>query len=98
MTPFEIDILLHYFCCAEEHPAVRKNMPLWDATLRKMFLDDTKLLRLRETCTNGDATYECTERGDAYCLALQLVPLPESSWTISWPDGTLALQARNPHV
>ena len=38
-------------------------------------------------------TYAMTDRGHAYCRALQLVPLPEGRWHVEWPIWTPELMA-----
>lgn len=32
MTPFELDILIHYYSFQTEHPVVENNPPIWGST------------------------------------------------------------------
>lgn len=79
MTPFEIDILMHYFARGGDHAVVRSNPPIWPET-RDMFLREG-LLAVAEPNDLG-ATYEITERGTVYARALTTVPLPKQVWVV----------------
>ena len=83
MTPFELDILLHYYSIAEDHPVVNRKPPIWPET-RKAFLDEG----LMELVPMGEvrwATYRLTERGQAYIKAILEVPLPVKKWVMPEP-------------
>ena len=73
MTPFEIDVLLHYYMRPIADHAVMAYDKSW---ARDRFLAEGLLERAKYTYT----TYQLTERGIAYCEALQRVPLPIQKW------------------
>ena len=81
MTPYEIDILLHYYSRAEDHEDIHRKPPIWQPTLRR-FLDDELL---QPTANGADVIYAISERGTAYVEALQRIPLPVQIWVI--PEG-----------
>jgi hypothetical protein len=89
MTPFEIDIMLHYYCHADDHPHLRNEPPIWRGTMQA-FLDQGLLVFVPEQArdTNYPQTYRLTERGKAYCEQLQAVPLPVQIW-VSPSDATV---------
>lgn len=75
MTPFELDILLHYYSCAGDHPVVQNNPPIWSET-REMFLK----YGLLSIATEGTATYKRTERLTVYIDHICSLPLPVQEW------------------
>lgn len=91
MTPFELDILLHYYGCADDHPVIERNPPIWPET-RNAFISE-KLLEA-EPCVAPPGypqrTYRLTPRGRAYVKFVLAVPLPEQSWVLpdakAWPE------------
>ena len=87
MTPFEIEILMHYYTRGGDPDVVRDNPPIWPET-RVRFLDE-KLLELMPVDYRRDdpATYMLTQRGQAYIKALMRVPLPVASWRVEWPEN-----------
>ena len=86
MTPFEIDILLHYYGRAGDSDVVRRNPPIWLET-RTRFIADGLLELLTDPPDEFGSTYRLTERGHAYCDGIQRVPLPRQRWVIDWPSG-----------
>lgn len=79
MTPFELDILLHYYGCADDHPVVQRNPPIWPET-RDAFLET----ELMEFAVPGEsATYRLTARGKAYIEYVLAVPLPVVKWVLT---------------
>ena len=87
MTPFELDILLHYYAICEDHPVVRNNPPIWKGT-RDAFIE-TGLMEVR---LENDPHYQCctyrlTERGNAYIEAVLSVPLPVQKWVMPDPNS-----------
>lgn len=87
MTPYEIDILLHYHCRGEDHEDVHRNPPVWRPTI-DMFLQLDLLRQTRpEEQGRYPMVYTLTERGHAYCAALEAVPLPDAAWIVRWPAG-----------
>lgn len=75
MTPLELDILLHYYCCANDYrdgdfsaPAVRQTIELFKHM-------ENPLLMVDHEPTH--ATYKLTERGHFYIRHLLSIPLPE---------------------
>jgi hypothetical protein len=87
MTPLEMEILLHYYCRADDYrdgdfsaPAVRAAVD-WFKTEELLRTDPRETPR---TC------YVLTERGKVYVEALQKVPLPQHRWVIPWPHPVQA--------
>jgi hypothetical protein len=94
VTPYEIGILLHYYCRCDDHEDMHRNPPVWRTTIER-FIEDG-LLRActaeeeRQRAANKTYVpqyYRATERLHAYCDALRTVPLPRQVWTVEWPTG-----------
>lgn len=83
MTPFEIDILLHYATRRGDHPAIHNPPPIWRDTIAK-FINEG-LLAHNQSGIGSDVTYIATERLLVYAEALQSVPLPVQKWVM--PNG-----------
>ena len=82
MTPFEIDILLHYYTRPGDPSACVDNVPLWRPTLNMLMACD--LLTVTES--NG-STYRLTERGRYYVAhGICKVPVPVTTFTIPWGE------------
>ena len=82
MTPFELDILLHYHCIAKDCRACVENVPIWPQTRDWMLSEG-----LLKTPSRMDSrTYDLTERGEAYIQAVLAMPLPVSKWVIPQPE------------
>lgn len=81
MTPYQIGILLHYYCRADDYD---KPAPILRETLEGFIADG---LLVEDAI--GDRRFEMTRRGVAYCEALQRVGLPESRWVMTWPKDDL---------
>ena len=75
MTPFEIDILLHYATCMCDHRLMCNPPPIWRETMSWFIAQG--LLVESDSC---DVAYIKTDRLVAYAEALQLVPLPVQKW------------------
>ena len=75
MTPFELDILLHYYSCGGEHEAVRDNVMIWPET-RTWFLENGLL----EAWDGDHQSYRTTAR--ANCLIEHILALPLPVWTM----------------
>jgi hypothetical protein len=77
MTPFEINILLHYATTRGDHPLMFNPPPIWRETIER-FLE----LGLLEPSSGvaSAACYAKTDRLGAYAEALQRVPLPVQQW------------------
>jgi len=91
MTPFELEILLHYHCIAADHRACVENVPIWAGT-RDAFIAEGLLVtpsRLRSR------TYDLGERGEAYIKAVLATPLPVQRWVMPMP-GTWAEELSPP--
>jgi hypothetical protein len=73
MTPFEINLLLHFHCCAGPWP--RKDAPIYRPTVDKMFSDG-----LIEQSSLPDTDYQTTARGKAMVAHLCMVDLPVIKW------------------
>lgn len=81
MTPLLIDIMLHYYCRADDYrdgdfsaPAVRDGV--------NWLRDEAKLI---EHNKGGRNMYRLTDRGGVYVAALQAVPLPVQRWVMETP-------------
>lgn len=81
MTPYELEILLHYYWHATDHPDMTNPTPLWRETIGK-FLEQELLEQQADPC---DALYTLTERGHVYMDAVLGVTLPERRWVM--PEG-----------
>lgn len=74
MTPFELDILLHYYCIAGDHEVVLRNPPVWAET-RKWMFDEGLLV---PTIDNRScATYTTGKRANVLIEHILNLPLPE---------------------
>lgn len=82
MTPFEFDILLHYYVSSAPHRVELENPPIWPET--RAWLLAEGLLELRSPTESGGA-YRATERAKAYIEHVLATPLPVSKWVI--PDS-----------
>ena len=71
MTPFELDILLHYYCRADDHPSMRNPPPIWAETIRDLY--DAQLLTGEGIVT----IHKITERGRVLIAHMLSLPLPE---------------------
>ena len=80
MTPFEIDILLHYATTMCDHPMMSRPPPIWRETIRSFIA--TGLLT---EAPSGDVVYVKTDRLMVYAESLQRVPLPVQQWVT--PNG-----------
>ena len=77
MTPFELDILLHYYCRVDEHQVVYDNPLIWPST-REMFLREGLLTtNVHESYTGS---YKTTERAEVYIKHILSLPLPVQKW------------------
>ncbi len=82
MTPFELDILLHYYAIREDHPVVDRQPPIWPETC-DAFLNEG-LIEIIPVVQRQYCTYRLTERGKAYIEHVLAVPLPVVKWVL--PD------------
>lgn len=100
MTPLEIDIMLHYYSCANDWRNGDHTAPICKETFG-WFLDQDLL-----KCSNFHverfedgtlkARYEVTERGRAYVEALKQVPLPTQIWAVpAQPERQFPLSSGN---
>ena len=86
MTPFELDILLHYYSCIDDHEVTRRNPPIWPSTMAA--LKECGLLAEREEPLSDQSLYYLTDRGHAYIEAVLEVPLPVQKWVLPEPHWT----------
>jgi hypothetical protein len=77
MTPYLIDIMLHYYTCPGPHPDPNTGRGVQD-------LLDRGFLNLDEFCDAIEDEDRITEKGHAYLEALFAVPEPVEHWLI--PD------------
>lgn len=64
MSPYEIEVLLHYYCRASDHDDIHKNPPIWRPTIERFIADGLLIESL-----GGDQwrrTYRLTERGKTW--------------------------------
>ena len=71
MTPYEFDILLHYYGHANDHPQMSNPPPIWRGTI-DCFLDEQLLQK-----DGNRKTYKLGERGKVLVEAALNLPLPE---------------------
>lgn len=76
MTPFELDILLHYYSSASEHEAVLNNVPIWPET-REWFLRSGLL---EPHASDHGASYRTTEKARVFIEYIMSLPLPVQEW------------------
>lgn len=80
LTPYEIEIVLHYYYSPEEHPECAGNSPAWRSSVDMLLAEG--VLQLRKEPSQYGATYESTERSRVYIEALKDVPLPVQKWVM----------------
>lgn len=74
MSPYEINVLLHYHCHAHDYEDVERNPPVWRPTIEGLIRDG-----LIEKSTT--ANYRITEKGRFYVIeGLCQVPVPVQTW------------------
>jgi hypothetical protein len=93
MSPYALDVILWYYCRCEDHPDYTRQPPVWSDVI-DMFIQNNML-----TGGSDEMTYQITDRGKAFCEALQRVPLPVQIWVIPQPekvgaDGPIAWERR----
>lgn len=82
MTPYEIDILLHYYTRTTDHPDYHNPPPIWESTIQMFWREG--LLR-HNTHAGMARVYELTERGIVYVReGLCCVPLPTWAVRFDW--------------
>ena len=77
MTPFEIDILLHYATKGDDHPLMFNPPPIWRETIARFLADG-----LLKVGAGLSVAYVATDRLIVYANALQKVPLPIQVWVM----------------
>jgi hypothetical protein len=79
MTPFEIEVLLHYYAKAGDYVLPNEKLRFaWHDNEHRLIS-----LQLLQTINTHMTKYAITDRGRAYVEGLMQVPLPERSvWTI----------------
>jgi hypothetical protein len=78
MSPFEIGILMHYYCCASESPDVLRNPPIINETMR-WFVNEGLLIKMEKPSEYG-ASYAITDRGRCWVVYVCNLSLP--AWTM----------------
>lgn len=86
MTPFQIDIMLHYYTRADDWRNGDHSAPICKETF-DWFLDQGLLTHANfhvERFEDGTikARWKLTDRGLAYVEAIKQVPLPEQAWVV----------------
>lgn len=82
MTPYEIRIMLHYETMNDDYEG--SGEPILPVVLASFVADG--LLTESDNRSIAKRRYSITEKGRAYCVALESVPLPIQRWEIKWPD------------
>lgn len=77
MTPFELEILLHYYSRADDHPVMFQNPPIWPET-RDRFMDNALLAK--SPVGYMSPAYVLTNRGHAFIRDVLKTPLPVQVW------------------
>ncbi len=76
MTPYEIDILMHYYTRPTDHSGIHDGNQLWRDTM-------ADFLTLGLLDPNGnDTAYVLGERGRVFIEAIIALPLPERLWVM----------------
>lgn len=75
MTPLQINMLLHFHCCADEFP----NITAPAQVEAKQMFEREGLIKW------ADGRTQLTERGEAFVKFLCSMPLPVASWAIPGP-------------
>ena len=76
MTPFEIEILLHYHVSTAPHRVEHDIVPIWPVTREWFFAEGL----LEQFASMNGGSYRTTERGKAWIDYVCNLPLPEKSW------------------
>jgi hypothetical protein len=79
MSPYDIEILLHYHSRTDDWSGPSAGNALHRETMRR-FVQDGLLSRCEEPAASRD--YEPTERLHAYVEGLCRVPLPVQRWVV----------------
>lgn len=83
MTPYEINVLLHYHYSTVDHPDMFSNPPIWRPTI-----DAFIVAGLIKIALVDKRQYHITEKGRMYVDdGLCQVPLPVASWRIPWDSA-----------
>ncbi len=92
MTPLEIEIILHYYCSAEDYRNGDHSAPAVKCALNR-FLEDGLLVHEGFNVERFDdgrirARYKVTDRALTYIAALESVPFPNQVWRMPqpWPQ------------
>jgi hypothetical protein len=90
MTPYEIEVMLWYYCRCEDHEDMSRNPPVWRPTIDQ-FMRDGMLVAGSD---RNDMCYSITERGKAYVDHLCAVQIPICKWVQpeQWKERTEAKQ------
>jgi hypothetical protein len=78
MSPYEIEVMLFYYCRTVDHEDVSRNPPVWRPTIEDFLCQG--LLRNRLDNDTRDACYFITDRGRAYVEHLCSVSIPVCKW------------------
>ena len=77
MTPFETEILLHYYSRNIDHEVVLKNPPIWAET-RDMMLRSDLLIKVQSDMRS----YDIGERGRVWIEHVLKTPPPVQQWVM----------------
>jgi hypothetical protein len=85
-SPLEIELLLHYWCSATDHPHVAKNLGLAWREAADRFVE-RGLLRRADIATEGRLYTGVSEALEPYVNALTAVPFPVQQWILPLQDS-----------
>ena len=82
MSPLEIEILLHYYCCPTDYRDGDFSAPAVQDAIER-FRDEINLLEPTQSMdVYHDPHYRITERGRVFVEALCNMPLPVKTWVM----------------
>lgn len=79
MSPYEIQLLMHYWYCPRERDGWE---PIREETKAHFIAEG--LLEPDDSNENG---VRATPKCDCYIEALKAVPLPTAVWRVTWPQA-----------
>jgi hypothetical protein len=86
MSPLEIQILLHYYACADDFRDGDFSAPAVRGAIDRFLANDY----LRYVSPIHKRCYELTNKGYVYVTALLEVPEPASHWVVNYPTKSPA--------
>lgn len=78
ITPFQLDVLLHYYTVAEDHPKIK--LAVFKEVAEDLIKDS--LLEPSTPQIGFDTKYQVTQRGALYLESILSMPLPIAVWAM----------------